>query len=81
VGAVAVGVTGRVELVGEELVDGGVPAPAGVVVLRADELLVAQGGVELLAWGALAIPAGDLLVDELAAGVAVADAGVLGPDA
>ncbi len=69
-------------------VDARVAAPAGVVVARADQLLVAVGGVELLAGRALAVPAGDLLVVELAVlgGVAVGagavgEARALGPDA
>ena len=74
-------VTRGVELRRELLVDASVAAESGVVVAGADELLVAVGGLELLALLALAVPARNLLVEELAIGVAVRDARVLGPDA
>ena len=64
-----------------------VDAEAGVEVLGADQLLVAVGGIEVLARRALAVPTGDLLIAELPADAArvgtraVAEAGMLGPDA
>ena len=64
--AVAAPVARRVEFARQLRVDAGVAAPAGVVVARADQLLVAVRGVELLARRALAVPAGDLLVVQLA---------------
>ena len=86
--SVAVVVADRVELPGPLGIDAGVAAPGGVEVLGADELLVAHRGVERFAGGALAVPAGDLLVGELAVlgGVAVLagpvrEAQALRPDA
>ena len=86
--AVAAVVARRVVLPGQLRVDAGVAAPASVVVLRADQLLVAVGGGELLAGDAPAVPAGDLLVAQLAVLGAIAvqagavrEARVLGPDA
>ena len=64
--AVAAAVARRVEFPRELRVDAGVAAPAGVVVTRADQLLVAVRGVELLARDAPAVPARDLLVVQLA---------------
>ena len=81
-------VAGRVEFEGQGRVDGGVAAPALVVVLGADQLLVAHRGVEFFAGGAFAVPAGDLLVAQLAIlGAVAVEAGAvriaqaLGPDA
>src|SRR4030095_11524122 len=53
VGAVTGPVARRIEFEGEERVDRCVAAPAGVVIPRADQLLVAVAGVECLAPRAL----------------------------
>ena len=86
--AMAIGVARRVELVGELRLDGCVAAKASVVIARSDQLLVAVRGIESLARRALAVPARDLLIRQLAvlAGIAVepsavGEARVLGPDA
>ena len=59
------------------------PPQAALKCWRADQLLVAHRGVERLARLALAVPAGNLLVDELAVRrvALVGEALVLGPDA
>ena len=71
VGAVAAVVARRVELLRQLRLDAGVAAPAGVVVARADQLLIAVAAGEGFARRALAVPAGDLLVASLPSFVAL----------
>ena len=86
--AVTAEVTRRIEFPGQLRVDAGVAAPPRVEVLRANQLLVAVRRIELFAGHAPAVPAGDLLIVQLAvlAGVAVRpravrEAQALRPDA
>ena len=84
----ATGVARRVVLIREARRDAGVAAETGVEETCADQLLVAMRGVEGVARGALAVPARNLLVRQLAVlgGVAVGPGAVrktqaFGPDA
>src|SRR5207244_8983013 len=65
-----------------------IAAPARVVILRADQLLIAHRRIELLAGGALAVPAGNLVIAQtlvlVAAAIrarAIGKAQAFGPDA
>ena len=78
-GTVAVIVARRNELVGQHGKHARVAAVAFVVVARADQLLVAVAAVERGAWLALAVPARDLLVTQLAVlGAVAVGAGAVG---
>ena len=77
---VAVPVTHGEKLCRKRILHRGRAAKACVEPLRPDQLLIAHGGIELLARCTLSVPARDLLEHQLSAAVAVGKARVFRPD-